>query len=303
MCGFVEIIKLMCLWWQWCMPHSGIRPVARGVGGGGWGGSYDPPPVAHPKDFVPPFSNFVPPFSNFVPPFSNFVPPFSNFVPPFSNFVPPLEYVDDVTRAMSNVQEWGRFSNVQGGGGACECPRVGAFFKSMTSRGQCPRGGGCAWCSTHPSSDPPPTWLAGYGPGHRYIITYMVDLLRLVFLPAWIFTRSCSKTQPTHPMQERKYRDLYYTKDMCYTCECCVENLNYDWVYMRMGAHGGVCMGAIWWGRGGGDMSSHFFNQGGHTIFYPPPTFCGWCLIVPQFELQTESTTWLFIFLFLGGCS
>ena len=70
-----------------------IRPVARG----GSGGSYDPPPpVAHPKDFVPPFSNFV---------------------PPFSNFVPPLEYVDDVTRAMSkggvlvNVQEWGRFSN------------------------------------------------------------------------------------------------------------------------------------------------------------------------------------------------
>ena len=130
------------------------RPVARG----GRGGRTTPrPPVAHPKDFVPPFSNFVPPFSNFVPPFSNFVPPFSNFVPPFSNFVPPfsnfvppfsnfvppfsnfvppfsnfvppLEYVDDVTRAMSkggvlaNVQEWGRFSNwwrhadnVQGGG-------------------------------------------------------------------------------------------------------------------------------------------------------------------------------------------
>ena len=90
------------------------RPVARG----GRGGSDDPPPVAHPKDFVPPFSNFV--------------PPFSNFVPPLSNFVPPLEYVDDVTRAMS-----------KGGGGACECPRVGAFFKLMTSRGQCPRGGAC----------------------------------------------------------------------------------------------------------------------------------------------------------------
>ena len=108
---------------------------ARSQGGGRGGGSYDPPPVAHPKDFVPPFSNFVPPFSNFVPPFSNFVPPFSNFVPPFSNFVPPfsnfvppfsnfvppfsnfvppfsnfvppLEYVDDVTRAMSK------------GGGGC----------------------------------------------------------------------------------------------------------------------------------------------------------------------------------------
>ena len=66
------------------------RPVARGGGSGG----RTTPPVAHPKDFVPPFSNFVPPFSNFVP-------PFSNFVPPFSNFVPPLEYVDDVTRTMS----------------------------------------------------------------------------------------------------------------------------------------------------------------------------------------------------------
>ena len=25
------------------------------------------------------------------------------------------------------------------------------------------KGGGCAWCSTHPSSDPP-IWVAGYGP-------------------------------------------------------------------------------------------------------------------------------------------
>ena len=61
--------------------------------------------------------------------------------------------MDDVTRAMS-----------KGGGGACECPRVGAFFKLMTSHGQCPRGGGA------PGVPPiqvqtPPTWLAGYGPG------------------------------------------------------------------------------------------------------------------------------------------
>ena len=49
------------------------------------------------------------------------------------------------------------------GGGACECPRVGAFFKLMTSRGQCPRGGGRL--VFHPSKfRPPPTWLAGYGP-------------------------------------------------------------------------------------------------------------------------------------------
>ena len=105
---------------------------ARSRGGGGRGGrTTPPPPVAHPKDFVPPFSNFV---------------------PPFSNFVPPLEYVDDVTRAMSK------------GGGACECPRVGAFFKLMTSRGQCPRGGGAPGVPPIQVQTPPPTWLAGYGP-------------------------------------------------------------------------------------------------------------------------------------------
>ena len=125
------------------------RVQARSQGGGRGGRT---PPVAHPKDFVPPFSNFVPPFSNFVPPFSNFVPPFSNFVPAFSNFVPPLEYVDDVTRGMSkgggvlvNVQEWGVF-------------QIDDVTRAMS------KGGGCVWCSTHPSSDPP-TWLAGYGPG------------------------------------------------------------------------------------------------------------------------------------------
>ena len=57
--------------------------------------------------------------------------------------------IDDVTRAMSK------------GGGACECPRVGAFFKLMTSRGQCPRGGGVRLVF-HPSKfrPPPPGWLA-----------------------------------------------------------------------------------------------------------------------------------------------
>ena len=60
--------------------------------------------------------------------------------------------IDDVTRAMSN------------GGGACECPRVGAFFKLMTSCGQCPRGGGAPGVPPIQVQTPPPTWLAGYGP-------------------------------------------------------------------------------------------------------------------------------------------
>ena len=77
----------VCMYVCVCV-YGMYRYQARSRGGG---------VVAHPKDFVPPFSNFV---------------------PPFSNFVPPLEYVDDVTRAMSkgggvlvNIQEWGRFSN------------------------------------------------------------------------------------------------------------------------------------------------------------------------------------------------
>ena len=72
-------------------------------------------------------------------------------------------------------------------GGACECPRVGAFFKLMTSRGQCPRGV-CLGMSSpphplqeilyprlvfHPSKfrppPPPPPWLAGYGPALRLL--------------------------------------------------------------------------------------------------------------------------------------
>ena len=70
-------------------------------------------------------------------------------------------------------------------GGACECPRVGAFFKLMTSRGQCPRGGGLRLVF-HPSKfRPPPTWLAGYGPDNRSII------VSTTFIPLaeWIINR------------------------------------------------------------------------------------------------------------------
>ena len=60
--------------------------------------------------------------------------------------------IDDVTRTMSK------------GGGACECPRVGAFFKLMTSRGgQCPGGGAPGVPPIQVQTSP--TWLAGYGPG------------------------------------------------------------------------------------------------------------------------------------------
>ena len=49
-------------------------------------------------------------------------------------------------------------------GGACECPRVGAFFKLMTSHGQCPRGGGGApgVPPIQVQTPPPPPHLAGW---------------------------------------------------------------------------------------------------------------------------------------------
>ena len=72
-------------------------------------------------------------------------------------------------------------------GGACECPRVGAFFKLMTSRGQCPRGGGGWGGGCAPGVPPsqvqtPPTWLAGYGPEPGltcvlYTCMYIIKLL------------------------------------------------------------------------------------------------------------------------------
>ena len=132
-----------------------IRPVARG----GSGGSYDPPQLPIPKILFHPLAILFHPLAIlfhlsailFHPLAILFHPSAILFHPSAILFHP--WNMDDVTRAMSK------------GGGACECPRVGAFFKLMTSCGQCPRGG-CAWCSTHPSSDPPPTWLAGYGPAN-----------------------------------------------------------------------------------------------------------------------------------------
>ena len=55
---------------------------------------------------------------------------------------------------MGNVQG-GVLVNVQGGGGFSIFRRADDVTRTMSK-------GGCAWCSTHPSSDPPPPpgWLA-----------------------------------------------------------------------------------------------------------------------------------------------
>ena len=91
-CTRMHVCVCMCVYV--CM----YRPVA-----GGGGGRTTPPPVAHPQEFVPPFSNFVPPFSNFVPPFSK-----------------PMQSVRDRDRPITP-------------------PPLGLRMW-MTSHGQCPRG-------------------------------------------------------------------------------------------------------------------------------------------------------------------
>ena len=93
---------------------------------------------------------------------------------------PPPWNVDDVTRTMSK---------------GCVClwmSKSGVFFQfsggRMTSRGQCPRGGALVNVFTPPplreilyprlysvppiqvQTPPPPTWMAGYGPGRVWFI-------------------------------------------------------------------------------------------------------------------------------------
>ena len=54
----------------------------------------------------------------------------------------------------------------------------GVFQIDDVTRTMSKGGGGCAWCSAHPSSDPPPTWLAGYGPvyTHRSVAWFDIKM-------------------------------------------------------------------------------------------------------------------------------
>ena len=117
--------------------------VGGGVGGGGVsGGRPTPPPqLPIPKILFHPLGILFHPLANLL---CKVCVTGTDRSPP-----PPWTWnVDDVIRAMSK------------GGGACECPRVGAFFKLMTARGQCPRGG--VRLVFHPSKFRPPPHLAGW---------------------------------------------------------------------------------------------------------------------------------------------
>ena len=115
-----------------------IRILPRPVAGGGGVGRPPPPQLPIPKILFHPLAILFHPLANLC----------KGCVTGTGRSPPPL-----------GLGMWMTSRGQCPRGGACECPRVGAFFKLMTSRGQCPRGGGggCARCSTHPSSDPPPS--------------------------------------------------------------------------------------------------------------------------------------------------
>ena len=118
--------------------YNTCRPVARG----GSGGSYDPPPqLPIPKILFHPLAILFHPSAILFHPLAILFHPSAILFHPWNMW-------------MTSHGQCPR-------GGACECPRVGAFFKLMTSRGQCPRGG--VRLVFHPSKfRPPPPHLAGW---------------------------------------------------------------------------------------------------------------------------------------------
>ena len=146
--------------------HSSyIRPVARGRRGGG--GSYDPPQLPIPKILFHPLAILFHPLAILFHLSAILFHPSAILFHPLAILFHPSAILFHPLAIL--FHPWNMWMTSHGQcprGGACECPRVGAFFKLMTSRGQCPRGGGVRLVF-HPSKfRPPPTWLAGYGPVH-----------------------------------------------------------------------------------------------------------------------------------------
>ena len=132
------------------------RPVARGVGGGGVG---RPPQLPIPKILFHPLAILFHPLAILFHPLAILFHPLAILFHPLAILFHPLAIlfhpwnVDDVTRAMSK-------------GGCLWMSKRGVFFNfsegGWRHADNVQGGGGCAWCSTHPSSDPPPPpgWLA-----------------------------------------------------------------------------------------------------------------------------------------------
>ena len=135
-----------------------IRPVARRVGGVG-----RPPPPSCPSQRFCSIAILFHPLAILFHPLAILFHPLAILFHPLAILFHPLAIL---------FHPWNMWMTSHGQcprGGACECPR-GVCFPIFRRADDVTRtmskGGWCAWCSTHPSSDPPPTWLAGYGPGY-----------------------------------------------------------------------------------------------------------------------------------------
>ena len=133
------------------------RPVARG----GSGGSYDPPQLPIPKILFHPLAILFHPLAILFHLSAILFHPLAILFHLSAILFHPSAILFHPLAIL--FHPWNMWMTSHGqcprGGGACECPRVGAFFKLMTSCGQCPRGVRLVF---HPSKfrPPPPGWLA-----------------------------------------------------------------------------------------------------------------------------------------------
>ena len=141
----------------------GIRPVARG--GGGSGGSYDPPPqLPIPKILFHLSAILFHPLAILFHLSAILFHPLAILFHPSAILFHPLAILFHPSAILFHPWRFFKLMTSRGqcprGGGACECPRVGAFFKLMTSRGQCPRGVGAP--GVPPIQVQTPPHLAGW---------------------------------------------------------------------------------------------------------------------------------------------
>ena len=158
---------------------------ARSQGGGGRGGRTTPPQLPIPKILFHPLAILFHPLAILFHLSAILFHPLAILFHPSAILFHPLAILFHPSAILFHplailFHPWNMWMTSHGQcprGGACECPRVGAFFKLMTSRGQCPRGGGGApGVPPIQVQTPPPTWLAGYGPvTHRPMGQIQVD--------------------------------------------------------------------------------------------------------------------------------
>ena len=135
-----------------------VRPVARG----GSGGSYDPPQLPIPKILFHPLAILFHPLAILFHPLAILFHPSAILFHPSAILFHPLAILFHPSAIL--FHPWNMWMTSHGqcprGGGACECPRVGAFFKLMTCHADNVQGGGAP--GVPPIQVQTPPHLAGW---------------------------------------------------------------------------------------------------------------------------------------------